>query len=442
MHSKYLTFLLLGLCLALLNGAAQAESLRTALAYTYLHNPLLEAARANESATQSDVRAAKSGWYPKLSLIGGLSRDNTSGIITLFPQSSNFSAILNQSRLAVRVEQPLYAGGSLSARVSAAENTASALHASTRALESRILLQTVSAYLGVVEAEATLKVQADNIRVLERHLKAAQDSLRHGEGTRTDVAQARARLEGAIAARIAAASGLARARADYRAIVGQYPGPLKLPAGIPTLPTSLRQAETLATENYPVVAARFQALAAANQANAVNGTLRPSIGLYAEVNRENDPQYGFSIVENRVVGIQISVPIWEGGAHWAQTAAARHRARAARLEVKNARRTAVNQAVSAWQNYTGTRATVTAFQAQVEAARIAYQGVEQAHRHGERTLLEALNAEQELRNARLALIRARATRIRAGYALLAASGRLSAQTLNFPSAGADLPNQP
>ncbi len=442
MRLKFSVLLLLGPCLALLSGAAQAESLQAALAYTYLHNPLLEAARANESATQSDIQAAKSGWYPKLSLVGGLSRDNTSGTITFFPRPSNFSAILNQSRIALRVDQPLYAGGSLSARVSVAENAASALHASTRALESKILLRTVGAYLGVVEAKAALKVQTDNIRVLEHHLKAARDSLRHGEGTRTDVAQAQARLEGAIASRIAAVSGLAQARADYRAIVGQYPGILELPTGIPGLPTNLHQAETLATENYPVVAARFQAQAAADRVNVVNANLRPALDLYAEVNRESDPQYGFSIVENRVIGIRLSVPIWEGGAHWAQSAAARHRARAARLEIENARRSAVNRAVSAWQNYTGTLATVMAFRSQVEAARIAYLGVEQAHRHGERTLLEVLNAEQELRNARLALIRARAKRIRTGYALLAASGRLSAQTLNLPPAEASLPNKP
>ena len=422
--------------LALATSAASAESLDQALADAYLNNPQLRAARAGQSAAQSDVRAAQGGWYPKLALTGGIARDNTSGTITFFPQPDNFSANLNQSDVALRVDQPLYEGGSISAQISAAENSASAAHASTRARESSVLLDAVGAYLGVVAAEQMVQVQTDNVHVIQQQRDAARDALAHGEGTRTDVAQAESRLEGAIASRIRAEARLARARARYRQVVGHEPGTLTMPDGIPALPQTLDQAETLAGENYPVVAARFSALAASDQADAAAGALRPKVGLYAEVRRENDPEYGFSQVDDRIVGLDVSIPIWQGGVQHAKTAAARERAQEASLQAQAAQEQAQEQAVGAWQDYAAARSSLAAYQAQLDAARIAYAGVKDEHRHGERTLLDVLNAEQEVRNARIALVQARRDQIVAGYGLLAATGGLSATALRLPLAAA------
>ncbi len=427
------TSLLVFALVALATGspAAPGETLNQALAQAYIHNPTLQAARAGQLAALQDVRAAQGGWYPKVSLSGGISRDNTSGQITFFPNPLNFSANLDQSHVALRVDQPVWEGGTLSANVDAAENSASATHAATRAQESQVLLKAVRAYLGVVTSQQVLQAQKDNVGVIRRQLDAAQEALAHGEGTRTDVAQAQSRLEGAIAARINAEAALARARARYRTVIGHEPGTLAMPTHAPALPGSLQQTEALATQNYPVVAARFEAQAASNQAHAAAGALLPRIGLYAEVRRENDPQYGFAEVTDRVVGVDISVPIWQGGTEHARTAAARERAREASLRVQSSLDQARDQAVSSWQDYIAARSSVSALQAQLTAARIAYAGVKAEHVHGERTLLDVLNAEQEVRNARVALAKAYSNRIVAAYALLEATGRLSARVLNL-----------
>lgn len=430
--------LLAALALGLAMGAApaRAETLQQALAAAYLHNPQLRAARAGQSAAQSDVRAAQGGWYPKLALTGGIARDNTSGTITFFPQPDNFSAGLNQSRIALRLDQPLYEGGSISARISAAENSASAEHASTRAEEAAVLLDAVRAYLDVITAQRVLSVQQDNVRVIQQQRDAAQTALQHGEGTSTDVAQAESRLQGAIAARIRADSALAQARARFRTVIGHDPSGLQMPQGVPALPQTLDQAEKLAAQNFPVVAARFAAQAASDQADAAAGALLPKIGLFAEVRRENDPQYGFSEVDDRIVGLDLTVPIWQGGTDRAQTQAARDRARQAALEAVSAREQAQDMAVSAWQDYVAAHSSLRAYRAELAAARVAYQGVDAEHAHGERTLLDVLNAEQEVRNARVALVRARRDELVAGYGLLDASGQLTAATLKLPLADA------
>lgn len=432
------TALLLAAFLGLAPGvAAHAESLDQALADAYLNNPQLQAARAGQSAAQSDVRAAQGGWYPKLTLSGGIARNNTTGNIDFGPTfQQQFGANLDQSTVDLRLDQPIYQGGTLSANVAAAENSASATHAATRARESTVLLAAVRAYLDVVEAQQFLQVQRDNVTVLQNQLTAARAALAHGEGTRTDVAQAQSRLEGAIAARIRADAALAQARSEYQTVIGHEPGALMMPAGVPELPTSLEQARQLATQTYDVVAARFAAQAASNNADAVAGTLRPSVGIFAELLRQNDPQYGFTEVTNRVIGLDITVPIWEGGTRRALTEAARQRADEATLQAQSAEETARNRAVAAWQDYLAANSSLPSFRAQLEAARIAFEGVKDEHRQGERTLLDVLNAEQEVRNSRLDLVRARRDVIVAGYALLAATGRLSAAALKLPLASA------
>ena len=304
-----------------------ADSADRALAAPSRNNPTLRAARARHLAAEKDVSAAKGGWYPKLNLTGGVARNNTSGQITLFP-GPPFSASLDQSSVALRVDQPIWQGGTLSSQVDAAEDRASAVHADTRARESAVLLSAVRAYLGVVTAQAVLSVQVHNVATLQRQLDAARQSLAHGEGTRTDVAQAKSRYEGAVAARIQAQAALARARADYATVIGSPPdGSLALPRRFPQLPATLQQAEALSGENYSVTAARFNAQAAHAEAAGAQGKLLPKIGLYAEMIRNENPQYGFARVTDRVVGLSIDVPIWQGGTVHAQAAAARDRAR-------------------------------------------------------------------------------------------------------------------
>ncbi len=433
MSSKALTILLLAFaCLGA--SVASAETLDQALTDAWRNNPQLLAARAGQAAAQSDVRAAKGGWYPKLALTAGVGRDYTSGTITFFNPSQNFDATLAQSNIALRLDQPIYQGGRLSAKISAAENDASASHAMTHARESQVLLQAVAAYLGVIEAEKLLEIQEENVGVIRKQLDAARQSLAHGEGTRTDVAQADSRLQAAIASRIRTTSMLAQARAHYRSVIGHAPGTLTVPQTLPPLPANLAQAEALAERNYNVVAARFNAQAATARADEASSAIWPKIGLFAEVRRENQPQYGFNELNDRIIGLSISIPIWEGGSLRARTSAARERAREADLDARATEEDARDNVVAAWQNYTAAEASLTAIKAQLDAARIAYSGVHAEHRQGERTLLDVLNADQEIRNAQAALIEATRDRIVAGYALLSATGELSARALSLPIA--------
>jgi outer membrane protein len=105
-------------------------------------------------------------------------------------------------------------------------------------------------------------------------------------------------------------------------------------------------------------------------------------------------------------------------------------------------RNAAEQVGNAWSDLRVAEATIDAGQLEVEAARIAFEGVREEAKVGARTTLDVLDAEQELLNARADLIVARRDEYFASYELLFAIGKLSVQHLGLdvgdavPPAGA------
>lgn len=425
--SQLLCALLL-LCTTLI---LHAETLDQALASAWQNNPRIAAALASQAAAQQTARAAKGNWYPHLGVTGRLGWDHASGDVSLGPLSRHLRGDLNQRNLALRLDQPIWQGGHLSSGIKAAKSTALASGSMAQAQAAGILLNGVRAYLDVVAAKKMLQVEQDNVAVIRHQKQAAQSSLNHGEGTKTDVAQANARLHQAIARRIRAAAKLAQMRALYQTVIGHKPGALHMPEQLPALPATLAQARMLAGHNYQVKTARLQAAAAAAHADSVGSALMPKVGAYAELRHAHDPQLGFRKMDDAVIGINVTLPIWNGGSLRAKSSAAQDTARAAQMQVRATKEHARSKVVAAWQKFSATQSSLSAIHAQLSAARTAYAGVRAEHRQGERTLLDVLNAEQAVHDAEGAKIQAKRNRIVAAYSLLQATGRLTPGDLHL-----------
>jgi outer membrane protein TolC len=100
--------------------------------------------------------------------------------------------------------------------------------------------------------------------------------------------------------------------------------------------------------------------------------------------------------------------------------------------VDDARRTAVQQGTTAWETLQSNRARVESLRSSIRAAEIALEGVQQEAAVGSRTVLDILNAEQELFNARVNLVRAQRDQLVSEFQLAAATGRLTASDLTLP----------
>lgn len=133
--------------------------------------------------------------------------------------------------------------------------------------------------------------------------------------------------------------------------------------------------------------------------------------------------------------MQLSVPLFQGGRPAALQRQAQAFASAALETVVATERDVIAQVRAAWSSYRASLAIIESTQTAVDAAALSLEGVRAENSIGNRTILEVLNAEQELLNARVNLVTARRNAYVAGFSLLAAMGRAEARDLGFVDEG-------
>ncbi len=416
---------------AVLPLSANALTIEEALARAYEGNPELQSQRASLRSTDESVPQALSGWRPEVSVSGSIGRTEVESKFN--EASSRTESNLSPRSASLDVSQPLYRGGRTNAATDRAKAEVQAARADLVSVEQSVLLRVATAYVTAVRDEAVVELNANNEQVLERQLEAAQDRFRVGEVTRTDVSQAESRLERARADRAAAEGDLESSRATLQRLTGVPPESVEVPEPLEGLPTSKDEAVTLAARNNPdVVAAEFDRLAADHQIAEVRGELLPEVSLDGSLERNDEASNEGGEREEFSVVLSLSVPIYQQGAVYSRTREARQVLQQAQAQVDNQRRVAVETATQAWENLVSSRAEIVARRAQVESAELALEGVQREQQVGSRTVLDVLDAEQELLDARVNLVRAERDLVVASYEVKSATGQLTAVDLGLP----------
>ncbi len=396
------------------SGSDTAQSLSAVLKDTWQTNPSLLAARAGQKAIEEALPQAQAGWKPLVDADASVSR--------LDPAGSALDA-RTPKEAGVSVEQPLFRGGRTVAGIRAANNAIRAGAARLSAAEQSVLLSAAKAYMDVVRDQALVDLSRKNQEVIARQLKATKARFEVGDVTRTDVAQAQARLAQAQAGLVAAEGALRAARATFLQITGQVPESLKKPDITLDLPESLDAAQAMAETASPAIqAARYDYRASDDDKDAVQGELLPQVAAFGSVTREWEGLEGDGTAS--AVGVRASMPLYEGGAVRARLRAAGHTADRKNMDLVTARRLAQEEILTAWENLQTARAEIAARRAQVEASTLAREGVHQEADVGARTVLDALDADQEVLDAQVALVIAERDEIVAQFALAAALGLL------------------
>ena len=412
-------------------GRASGETLTDALVDAYTSNPQILAERANLRATDEGVPQALSGWRPTVTFTGSIGAQHLDNSPTtpIAPNSKTVPKIVD-----LNINQPLYSGGRTVALTAEAEKNIEAERARNIATEESVFLSVTQAYLDVVRDQATLDLSINNEQVLRRQLEATNDQFRVGAVTLTDVAQAEARLAGATASRQQAEGNLQVSRANYARAVGHVPpGRLAQPTFTPVLPANRDEAISLAgVKNPTVVAAIFTEDAARDTVDATRGQLLPQIALVGDLNQSNETlAVGQDVTTSSVVA-RVTVPVYEGGNIYSQTRQASQVVGQRLSQTDDARRAAIQGATQAWEQIVSGRAQIVSLESTIRAADIALDGVRQEALVGSRTVLDVLNAEQELFTDRVQLVTAQHDLAVAEFTLASQIGRLTAADLRLP----------
>ncbi len=420
-----------------LAGTAGATTLQDAFNQTYSNSPALSSVRAQLRGLDEGVPIAKAQ-----------SRLQLSGTVGVTQSTNGIGSLTNGARVltgGVNVSYPLFQGGRVKNSINAAEARVIAGRADLRTAEGNLFTQAVAAYMDVIRDAAIVGFNRKNVAVLDTNLQASRDRFAVGDLTRTDVAQSEARLSLARSQLATAQGNLTGSREQYRRVVGAWPDDLQQPPALPKLPATADEAVRIALSNSPAIATATASTQAANYdvrtaraqrlptfsavgGSAYNnylGTAGRAVGLPNSTPGLDQTQSGNN------VGVQLTVPLYQGGlvgARVRQAQAAEDQALEQGVDVE---RQVIANARAAYASFRATGEAIAANQQAVSADQLALEGVRAENGAGTRTVLDVLNAEQELLNAQVALVTAQRDQYVAGFALLNAMGEAEARDLGL-----------
>ncbi len=400
--------------------AAAAESLDEAMQTALATNPAIGAARARVEAAREQLPQALAEGLPSVTAGAGAASSRSS--VEGAPDQGR-SETLSVSAFA---SQTLYAGGRIDALESAALARIEAAEADYVSAEQALLLQVAQAYAALIEAQAVIEARTRTTENIEEQRRLANARAEAGVSTRTDVAQADARLAQSRTQLIQAQGALAAAVETYRRLVGAAPSGLIAPSQAPSLPATLQEALDRAGQGNPSLrAARAVEAAADFGVDVAEAAGRPRISVEASAGASDALSGSGRRSDQDSVGLRLSVPLFSGGSIRSRTREAQAQRSAASLDRANIEAQVRETVTTAWTGLATARATREAAVAQVAAAETAYRGVRLEFELGLRTATDALNQENDLLAARLALAAADRDVVVAERRLLAALGDLA-----------------
>ncbi len=415
--------------------AAPTETLRNALASAYLTNPELAGRRDNVRALDEGVAQAEALKRPTLGLQIGVAQN--------FGQLNQFANTGRDATAGIQATQPLFRGGLIRNAVRAAEGRVAAGTYDLAALENDVLTRATIAYEDTRRDAQVIDLDRNNVRVLAEQLRQSRDRFEVGDLTRTDVAQSEARLANAQAVLSAAGGQLVVSQQAFVRVIGHAPGVLASPPPLGDLPATSAKAVDLARDNNPnLLAARASETASRYDVGVARAGRRPTLNFTGGANYINylgSANASFGVTQGTPgiansqaaenVGVTLTVPLLQGGVTSSRIRQSQAFQSQALTVIQQVDRQVTEQTRDDFEQLLSARAQVQSAEVAVRANALALEGVRAENSVGLRTIIEVLNAEQELLNSRVALVRASRDEYVAGFNLLAALGRANVDDL-------------
>ncbi|MCA3446057.1 MAG: TolC family outer membrane protein [Rhodobacter sp.] len=411
---------------SLIVGAAlpvSAETLADALIAAYRNSNLLAQNQAVLRAADEDVAQAVATLRPVVAFVADGQYGYSEQLL------GTGLTVVNEglfSNLALSAQMMVFDFGRTQLAIEAAKETVLATREALISVEQQVLLAAVSAFVSVRLQQEIVSLRENNVRVIGEQLRAAQDRFEVGEVTRTDVAQAEARLAQARANLVVAQGDLAIARENYRAATGNYPGALSAPPAPPRIADTLDAARSVALRTHPAIRQAQREVKAAELTVArARANLKPTLSATASLSVDQD-----GLQENGF-GLSLRQTIYSGGALSSalRQSIANREARFAGLQQRGVE--VAENVGTVWSNLDVADASITATEQQIAAAQIAFDGVREEASLGARTTLDVLDAEQDLLDARASRLTAEAQRYVGIYQLLSSMGLLTVDHLEL-----------
>lgn len=409
--------------------------MQQAMADAYLGNPTLAGARAQLRGTDEQIATALAARRPTVRAdfsYGKLHAIQWQFLVSFLPvYRNNFHYLTRTAQFSVT--QPLWRGGALTAGIRVAEAQVAVQQAQLMASEQNVLNSTGIACADLIQTAGALKLAEDYAADLLRQRDGVAMLAQRQDMTVTDKAQAETRLASARAQVSQARAQFFAARSSFQALVGRPPEGIPAPILLSIPVHSETEALQLAlAENPTLQVARHAITAAEAGVDVAFGNWLPSVDLVGSISYASEANAGTIQERDRDAKLQVSVPLFSGGAHLAQSRQARHLVEQRRYDFEDSQATVTAAVHQSWQGLRVAEEILLARQRQTESSDRSLAGVKLQFDRGNRSFLDTLNALQEAMTTRTNLLAAERSVTLAKLQLLATLGALTAEKLKLP----------
>jgi len=294
-----------------------------------------------------------------------------------------------------------------------------------------LALRVARAYFDVLLAQDDVELAAAQKAAISEQLEQAKRNFEVGTATITDTHEAQSRFDLISAQEIAAQSNLEVKKRVLQQLTNSMPDNLRRLGGqfeldMPQPADVEKWVDDAHAHNLQIAIAQAAAELADKEVDRNRGGHYPTLDLVASYAQSNSNLFGIG-TDSRVtaVGVQLNVPLFEGGAvqsKWREAEANRERARS---DLESANRTAALQTRQAYLGVVNGIAQVKALQAALKSSESLLESSKLGQEVGVRTNLDVLNAQQQLYSTRRDLYQAEYNYLLSQLQLKAAVGSIA-----------------
>jgi len=427
--------LLIILSLVFFNKNVFAVTLSQALLQAYNENLELNAARENIEVSKEDVNISRSQFLPSITLSGSKSQENTE---KLTDRSGANSAIKNvdPKTQSIDIEQKIFQGFSGLAEIAKSKIGLNLADAKLLKTEQDILYKAVEAYSGLIFTNEKLKINQNNVNLLERQVETNQARLERGQITLADLAQSESSLAGAQAKFIQARNEAVTSKLIYKEIIGPINDPSTLDKKSNLnfkIPRNLNEAiETSKTSNPNLIISKLEYQQSEKDVTIARSELSPSATLSFNSSRSDDTSSTINERDKETLKATISWPIFNGGKNTASLSRSKNLKNRNKLLFDNAMKTNETNVASAWSNLQSSRSLLNSVKSQVKAAEIANEGVTVEYESGlGRSTLDVIQSNSILLSSKISLADSERNYLLSQFRLLQSVGLLNSNYLKL-----------
>ena len=411
-----------------------AETFFNALSKAYKNNSELNAERENINISEQELKISQGNYLPTVTISGSKSQEDTNKLTNQSGSNTSINDVDPLTR-SILVSQTLIDFGR-GAELSKSEIGLNLAKAKLLKKEQDILYKTTEAYTGLVLANEKLKINRDNVELLNRQVESDRIRLERGQITLSDVSQSESSLAEAQAKLIQAENELLTSKLNYENIIGVLKDPNSLDKKSINeypLPESLNSAIEISKKNNPdLIIAQLDYEKAQKDKIIAKSDLAPTANLTLERSYADDLSSTYDEREKDIIKATVSWPFFSGGKNIASLKKSSSLETRARLILDSVTKQNQTNVASAWSTYQSNKSLLNSVQAQVRASEIANEGITAEYNSGTgRTTLEVIQSNSLLLNAQISLANSERNFILSQFNLLKSIGLLNSGYLKI-----------